>query len=41
MPVVETSPVLSKLITSKSDKNAANNAKQTELKTARLSTGLI
>lgn len=32
MPVVETSPVLSKLITSKSDKNAANNAKQTELK---------
>lgn len=32
MPVVESSPVLSKLVTSKSDKNAANNAKQTELK---------
>ncbi|NIG74203.1 terminase [Klebsiella sp. Ap-873] len=32
MPAVETSPVLSKLVTDKSDKNAANNAKQTELK---------
>lgn len=32
MPVIETSPVLSNLVTSKSDKNAANNAKQTELK---------
>ena len=32
MPVIETSPVLSQLVTSKSDKNAANNAKQTELK---------
>ncbi|ECF6833046.1 terminase [Salmonella enterica subsp. enterica] len=32
MPVVESSPVLSPLVTNKSDKNAANNAKQTELK---------
>lgn len=32
MPAVEMSPVLSKLVTDKSDKNAANNAKQTELK---------
>lgn len=32
MPVIETSPVLSNLVTSKSDKNAANNAKQTELR---------
>lgn len=32
MPVVETSPVLSNIVTSKSDKAAANNAKQTELK---------
>ncbi|MFO4219960.1 terminase gpA endonuclease subunit [Klebsiella variicola subsp. variicola] len=32
MPVIETSPVLSTLVTSKSDKNAANNAKQTELR---------
>lgn len=32
MPVVESSPVLSPLVTDKSDKNAANNAKQTELK---------
>ena len=32
MPVVETSPVLANLVTSKSDKAAANNAKQTELK---------
>jgi len=32
MPVIETSPVLAKLVTSKSDKAAANNAKQTELK---------
>lgn len=32
MPVVETSPVLKPLVTDKSDKNAANNAKQTELK---------
>lgn len=31
IPAVETSPVLSKLVTDKSDKNAANNAKQTEL----------
>lgn len=32
MPVVETSPVLSNIVTSKSDKAAANNAKQTELR---------
>lgn len=32
MPVIETSPVLANLVTSKSDKAAANNAKQTELK---------
>lgn len=32
MPVLESSPVLSPLVTDKSDKNAANNAKQTELK---------
>ncbi|MFR6754451.1 terminase gpA endonuclease subunit [Klebsiella pasteurii] len=32
MPVIETSPVLSNLVTSKNDKNAANNAKQTELR---------
>ena len=32
MPVVEASPVLSKLVTTKSDKSAANNAKQTELR---------
>lgn len=32
MPVVDSSPVLSQLVTDKSDKNAANNAKQTELK---------
>ncbi|MGR2854761.1 terminase [Erwinia sp. 1181_3] len=32
MPAVEMSPVLSQLITDKADKNAANNAKQTETK---------
>lgn len=32
MPAVEASPVLNQLITDKSDKEAANNAKQTELK---------
>lgn len=32
MPVVDSSPVLSPLVTDKADKNAANNAKQTELK---------
>ncbi|UXI41510.1 phage terminase large subunit family protein [Enterobacter hormaechei] len=32
MPVVETSHVLANIVTSKSDKAAANNAKQTELK---------
>lgn len=32
MPAIETSPVLSQLVTDKKDKDAANNAKQTELK---------
>lgn len=31
IPAIEGSPVLSKLVTDKNDKNAANNAKQTEL----------